>query len=200
MTRRDPRIDAYIAAAAPFARPILRELRRRVHAGCTGVVETIKWGMPAFEHHGPLAGMAAFKGHAVFGFWKHERIVRESALAKQAMGSFGRLGSVADLPSRARFLALVRHAARLNEQGVKVPRRKTVPRRPVRPPAAFQVALRKSPAARSGFAALSPSCRREYVQWIADAKRDETRDRRIRTAVAWLAKGRALNWKYECER
>lgn len=200
MPHRDPRIDAYIAAAAPFARPILRELRRRVRAGCPGAVETIKWGMPAFEHHGPLAGMAAFKAHAVFGFWKHDRIVRDSAVAKQAMGSFGRLVAVADLPSPARFLSLVRLAARLNERGVRVPRRKTVPKRPVRQPEALRVALKASAAARKGFASLSPSCRREYVQWIADAKREDTRARRVTTAVEWLAKGRSLNWKYERRR
>ena len=194
---RDPRVDDYIANAAPFARPILRELRARVHASCPEVEESIRWGMPAFLHHGPLAGMAAFKAHCTFGFWKHELLLGTKVGSAGAMGSFGRLASEADLPGKRAFAALVKEAARLNAEGIKVPREK----RGVRPAVAlhpdFERALRGNAAARKSLAAMSPSCRREYAEWVAEAKRDETRARRIAQAVEQLAEGKKLHWKYE---
>lgn len=197
MPVKDPRVDAYIAAAPDFARPILVHLRAVVHAGCPGVVETIKWRMPAFEHAGPLAGMAAFKRHAVFGFWKHELVVGDDARSRQAMGSFGCLTALSDLPPRRELVALVRKAAQLNDEGVKAPRRKTRPRRAVRLHPEFKAALARSARARATFEGLAPSHRAEYVEWVAEAKQDATRARRIAQAVEWLAQGKRRNWKYE---
>jgi hypothetical protein len=123
MTRKDPRIDAYIAKSAPFARPILKHLRRVVHAGCPGVEETIKWGMPHFVHVGILCNMAAFKGHCAFGFWKPGRLagagVRLPAATEKAMGQFGRITALSDLPSEATLRRLVKAMAAVNERAVK---------------------------------------------------------------------------------
>jgi uncharacterized protein YdeI (YjbR/CyaY-like superfamily) len=196
MGTKDPRVDAYIAKAAPFARPILEELRSRLHASCPGVVENIKWGAPAFEYEGPLAGMAAFKAHAAFGFWKHELIVQDDVKATEAMGSFGRLTSVSDLPPKSTFARYAKLAMKLNAEGIKAPRRKTAarPEAPMHPD--FEVALAKNAKAKSHYEAMAPSHQREYREWIGEAKRGETRARRIDQAIEWLAQGKPRNWKY----
>lgn len=198
MRRKDPRIDAYIQKAAPFARPVLKRIRKAVHAGCPGVQETIKWGMPAFHYEGPLCGMAAFKAHATLGFWKASLLKKGRSLhapAEKAMGQFGRISSIDDLPSERTLIALVRRAALLNEKGVKVVRTRK-PKAALPTPGDLMAALRKNGAALRAFQGMSPSHRREYVEWIVEAKRDETRARRIKTAVEWISLGRGRNWKY----
>jgi uncharacterized protein YdeI (YjbR/CyaY-like superfamily) len=195
--QRDPRVDARIARAPAFARPILEHLRDVVHAGCPEVVETLKWGRPAFEHHGLLAGMSAFTAHVVFGFWKHRLVVGDDERAARAMGSFGRITALSDLPSRTTLVRLVRKAAQLNEAGVSGPREKRGPRPPIPMHPELRRALARSKAARATFDGLSPSQRRDYLEWIAEAKRDETRERRVATAVEWLSQGKTRNWKYE---
>lgn len=201
---RDPRIDAYIAKAEPFARPILEHVRALVHEGCPEVEETIKWGMPSFVHAGGiLCGMAAFKRHASFGFWKHAEVLGEP-VASEGMGSFGKLEAVGDLPAKRQLLAYVRKAARLNEtRGQEARMRPATPRKTAasRPlpdvPADFAAALRAAPAAHAHFDAFAPSHRREYLAWIIDAKREDTRARRISQAIEWLGEGKSRNWKYE---
>lgn len=196
MPSHDPRIDAYVDRAEPFARPILHHVRALVHEACPDVQETIKWGMPAFVHAGQLlCGMAAFKRHASFGFWKHALVVGETG-ERVGMGSFGKLASVEDLPPRRTLLALVRKAVRLNEAGVKAPSAPRRARPPPQPPDDLLAALRQVPAAFATFEAFSPSHRREYVQWVLEARREETRRRRIADAVAWLGEGKPRNWKY----
>lgn len=196
MVTTDPRVDAYLQRAAPFAQPILAELRARVHQACPEVEETIKWGMPAFTYHGLLAGMAAFSKHCTFGFWKHDLVLGADPAANEAMGSFGRLTSLRDLPNQRQFARFVKAAMRLNEQGVKAPRQKTA-----KPPVAlhpeFALALRDHPEARRTLDGFAPSHRREYLAWIADAKQPATRARRIAQALTWLAEGKHRNWKYE---
>jgi uncharacterized protein YdeI (YjbR/CyaY-like superfamily) len=203
MSHRDPRVDAYIAKAAPFAQPILEHVREVVHEACPGVEETIKWGMPSFTYGGGiLCGMAAFKAHASFGFWKHALVVGEGGAdegtERVGMGSFGKLATVRDLPPKKRLLAYVKKAAALNDQGVKAaPTRKTPAARPMPVPTPeFAAALRGNKAASDAFKAFPPSHQREYVDWIAEARREETRDRRIAQAVEWIAEGKQRNWKY----
>ncbi|MFM7283372.1 MAG: YdeI/OmpD-associated family protein, partial [Planctomycetia bacterium] len=166
---------------------------------CPQLSETIKWGMPAFEYKGPLAGMAAFKQHCVFGFWKHELLLKDSARAKQAMGSFGRITSLDDLPTQAAFRTLARRAVRLNDQGVRAPRTKTRSGQSASMHPELRRALRAAPAARRFLESLPPDQQREYLDWIAEAKRDETRAQRIATAVEWLGQGKRRNWKYEAK-
>ena len=195
---RDPRIDAYIERAAPFAQPILVHLRELVHEACPGAEETMKWSMPTFMHAGGiLCGLAAFKQHASFGFWKHALVVGEGE-PRDGMGSYGKMASLKDLPPKKTLLAHVRKAMKLNEDGVKSPvRRKSAPKPPPEAPHDLAAALEKNKAAKATFDAFPPSCKREYVEWIVEAKREETRAKRLAQAVEWMAEGKRRNWKYE---
>lgn len=197
MGTRDPRIDAYIARSADFAKPILTHIRETMHVALPDVVETTKWSMPFFEHHGPLANMSAFKEHAAFGFWKGALVVGRSAGEdERAMGQFGRLTSVKDLPPKKELVALIRKAAKLNEDGVKVEKpKKSRPELPV--PAELTAALAKNRKARANFDAFPASHRREYNEWIGEAKREETRAARVKQAMEWIAEGKSRNWKYQ---
>jgi uncharacterized protein YdeI (YjbR/CyaY-like superfamily) len=198
MGKRDPHIDAYIAKAAEFARPILRHLRELVHQGCPSVQETFKWSMPAFEYRGLLCQMAAFKHHATFGFWKHELVVGKRE-EQAAMGQFGRLTSLRDLPADESMLGYMRKAAELNAAGIKAPsklRPKPGRTRDLALPGYFVAALKKNERARKNFDSFSYSHRKEYVEWLTEAKREETRQRRLEKALAMLAQNKPRNWKY----
>jgi uncharacterized protein YdeI (YjbR/CyaY-like superfamily) len=192
----DARVDAYIARAKPFARPILNHIRSVVHAACPGAAETIKWGFPHFDYKGPLCGMAAFKEHATFGFWKAKLLTEHlPKVDEKAMGQFGCLKSVSDLPRRAALARLVKAAAKLNEAGVKVERHRA-PKPALKVPAYFMAALRRNPTALAAFKSFPPSHRREYVEWVVEAKRDDTRARRLSQALERMAEGKARNWEY----
>jgi uncharacterized protein YdeI (YjbR/CyaY-like superfamily) len=194
---RDPRIDAYIAKQADFARPILEHIRRVLHEAGPELEETIKWGMPHFTYKGRLfAGMAAFKAHATFGLWQASAVIGETGAERDAMGQVGRLASIDDLPPEEELKELVRRAAAVAEQGPK-PRPKKDPKPDLPPPDDLVAALDGNSAARATFDAFPPSCRREYVEWIVDAKRPETRAKRLAQAVGWMAEGKRRNWKYE---
>jgi uncharacterized protein YdeI (YjbR/CyaY-like superfamily) len=202
----NPRVDAYLAKVQPFAQPILAHLRELVHKACPEVEETIKWSRPFFEYRGAiLCNMSGFKEHCSFGFWGEEigAVLREAAVLKEgAMGSLGRITSVDDLPSDKQMLAWIRQAAAFVDSGQYTSpiaaRHKVVKQKPsLDTPAEFKAALQRNKKAAAVFAAFSPSCKREYVEWIAEAKRDETRDKRIATAVGWIAEGKQRNWKYQ---
>jgi len=192
----DPRIDAYIAKARPFAQPILRRIRAAVHAGCPDVTETIKWSVPAFDYKGPLAGMAAFKAHCVFGFWKGPLMkTAPKGKDRRPKGEFGRFETIDDLPGEAALVRMVKEAVSLNDTGVKLPRTaKAKP--PLAAPPDMLAAIKKNKKAQQAYEAFSPSHRREYIEWITQAKTDDTRARRIATAVEWLSEGKSRNWKY----
>lgn len=195
MATKDPRVDAYIAKSADFARPILQRLRALVHRGCPEVVEGIKWGMPHFDYRGIFCGMAAFKTHCTFGFWNRAMHIDGK---KEAMGQFGRITSIDDLPDDATIVGYVEEAKRLVDAGVRVgPVRRA--RKPLPVPPALTSALKRKAGALARFRALPPSHRREYSEWIAEAKTDATREKRVTTAVAWIARGKSRNWKYEAK-
>ena len=199
MPTKDPRVDDYIAAAPPFARPILKHLRKVVHAACPGVEESIKWRMPAFTYNGQLmCGIAAFKSHATFGFWKASLLVDQgfTEAAGESLGHSGRLTSMADLPPDTRLTRMVRAAAALNEQGINVKRPKAPPKPAPKTPAYMLAALKKNKNAIAAWKAFSPSHQREYIEWITEAKTEPTRDRRLAQAVVWMAEGKPRNWKY----
>lgn len=194
MGKRDKRIDAYIAKAPDYAKPILASLRETIHDACPDCEETMKWSSPTFMYHGMLCGFAAFKQHATFGFWKHELVV--GPRVPGSMGS-GKLTSVKDLPSKKQLTTYVKKAMKLNEEGVKVPRMKSAtPKAPIAMPVDLKAALAKNAKARATFEGFSPSHKREYLEWITDAKSDETRSRRIDTAIEWMSEGKPRNWKY----
>lgn len=195
---RDPRFDTYIARQADFARPILEHLRAAVHAACPECEETLKWSMPTFMYKGGiLASMAAFKAHATFGFWKGSLIVGDGEEQKSAMGQFGRLTSVDDLPAGAVLDLLIKKAMALTDSGTRTPRPIKHPKQPVEAPADLAAALDGNPAARATFEAFPTSCKRDYVDWIVEAKREETRAKRLAQAVEWMSEGKKRHWKYE---
>ncbi|MEO5720136.1 MAG: YdeI/OmpD-associated family protein [Chthoniobacterales bacterium] len=197
MAKKDPRLDAFISEAAPFARPILKHLRKIVHAGCPQVEETIKWGMPHFDYKGMMCGMAAFKAHCVFGFWKASLIFPDDPKKEEAaMGQFGCIKSLDDLPSDKVLIGYVKKAAALNDAGIKDPK-KVKKAEPLMVPDYLTAALRANKKAGATFEKLSPSCRKEYVQWLTEAKREATREKRLATTLEWLAEGKSLNWKYQ---
>lgn len=198
MSTPDPRVDAYIAKAAPFAQPILKHLRTVVRAASPKIEETMKWGFPHFMYKGMLCGMAAFKEHAAFSFWKGSLIVDQAGnTAAKAMGHFGRLATLRDLPARNVLTRYVRAAVRLNDEGVKAPNRARAKKpRPIVMPPVLKAALAKSAKARAAFTKFSPSHQREYCEWIASAKREETRSQRLATAIEWISLGKPQNWKY----
>jgi len=198
MATKDPRIDAYIAKSPDFAKPILKHLRKVVHAGCPAVVETIKWSRPHFDHKGVMCGMAAFKEHCAFGFWNAELILKSGQNSEEsALGSFGSIRSLSDLPAEKTLIGYVKKAAALNEAGVKAKwRTERTKRKPLPMPADFAVALKKNAKAQKTFEGFSPSHRREYIEWITEAKREETRNERLSKSIEWLAEGKPRNWKY----
>jgi hypothetical protein len=196
MGKRDSRIDAYIANQRDFAKPILSYLREVVHEGCPDCEETLKWSSPSFMHHGIVCGFAAFNEHATFGFWKHDLVLGPGVGRGDAMGSFGRLTSLKDLPPKRELLGLIKKAMELNENGVKIPRDRKGPRRAIPMPGDLKSALAKSKKAKATYEAFSPSQQREYLEWITEAKLEETRKRRLDQAIEWMSEGKARNWKY----
>jgi uncharacterized protein YdeI (YjbR/CyaY-like superfamily) len=198
MGSRDARIDAYIARSAGFARPILSHLREVVHRACPGVEEDMKWSAPHFMYRGMLCGMSAFKAHCAFGFWKGSLILEGGGpKAEEAMGQFGRITALSDLPSERVMAGYIRKAMKLNEDGVKAPgRAERKPKPEATVPRDLAAALRKSARARATFEGFSPSKRREYIEWITEARTDPTRERRLATAIEWMAEGKSRHWKY----
>jgi uncharacterized protein YdeI (YjbR/CyaY-like superfamily) len=200
----DPRVDRYIEKAAKFAQPVLTHLRNLVHQACPRATESVKWGMPFFLQQGiVLCHMAAFKQHCAFGFWGPEMkkvLAKDGLVSSKAMGSLGRIAGLQDLPADRLLLRYLCQASEFVESGH---RKKSIDRKPkaakanVRVPVELSAALKKNKLAAKAFEGFSPSCRREYVEWIAAAKRPETKERRVAQAVEWIAQGKSRNWKYE---
>lgn len=201
MPTKDKRVDAYIAKSATFAQPILNHVRKLVHSAIPDVTETMKWSFPHFDYHGTVCSMAAFKEHCAFGFWKAKLMSDPAKILDQArqsaMGHFGRITSVKDLPSDKVMIAYLKEGAKLNEDGVKLPPRKKATKTELEVPVYFMTALKKNKTALSAFETFPPSHKREYVEWITEAKTEETRERRLLTTIEWLAQGKSRNWKYE---
>lgn len=193
----DPRVDAYIAKSAEFAQPILAHLRAVVHATCPEVEETMKWSFPHFMYKGMMCSMASFKAHCAFGFWKAELLMADEA-KREAMGDFGRIASLKDLPSKKVLAAYIKLAMQLNVDGVAAPARaKPATPRVTTIPDDLNAALDAVPMARQHFDAFSPSKQRDYAEWLNEAKTEATRTRRREQAIEWIAEGKARNWKYE---
>jgi len=192
---RDPRIDSYIEGRAEFARPILSWIRDRFHAAVPEVEETIKWSHPFFTLGGkPLANMASFKAHASFGFWNRQD--NETGKEGEAMGQFGRIESLDDLPPAEEVERLIREAVALLG-AAKPARSRAAPKPEAEVPPELTEALAADDAAAATFNAFPPGCRREYCEWIAEAKRPETKAKRVAEAVGWMREGKRRNWKYE---
>ncbi|SRR5581483_1612882 len=202
MGKKDPRVDAYIARSADFARPILTHIRELVHTACPEVEETLKWSSPHFMHRGMLCGMAAFKAHCALIFWKAKLIFGKSnKMMKEDEGSrghFGRITALSDLPKDKELLGYFKEAVRLNEAGIKPPpRARPKVKKELVVPDFFLAALKKNKKALAVFEAFSYSHKKEYLEWITEAKGEDTRQRRIATAIEWMTEGKSRNWKYK---
>ncbi len=199
MAKKNPRVDAYIAKAPTYAKPILDHLRAVVHEACPEVEEEMKWSRPHFMYKGLFCGMSAFKEHCAFGFWKGSLIIDNNAkVADEGMGQFGKITKVADLPSKKVLTEYIKQAKKLNDDGVQAPNRvkkKTHPELVV--PDDLAKALKRNKAAQETFDKFSPSNKREYVDWLTEAKTEATRTRRLETAIEWMAEGKSRNWKYQ---
>lgn len=199
MTPPDPRIDAYIAKSAEFARPILSRLRAVVHAACPEAEETLKWGAPSFTYRGKiLCGMAAFKQHAAFGFWQGAQVTGSGTEAvAEAMGQCGRLTQLSDLPGKRELIGYIRQSMALIDSGGKRATTKAAaPRASLDVPDDLAAALNKNAKARATFDGFAPGYRRDYIEWITEAKREDTRQRRLEQTIEWLDEGKPRNWKY----
>lgn len=202
MEEKEKPIDAYISKSADFAKPVLTHLRKLVHKTCPATEEKIKWGFPHFDYKGEMmCSMAAFKEHAVFGFWKaslmKDPVLAETARSEAAMGHLGKITSLKDLPSDKKMSAWIKEAMILNDKGIKLPARtKPNTTKQLEVPEYFSAALAKNKKARQNFDGFSYSNKKEYVMWITEAKTADTRNKRMETSVEWLAEGKIRNWKY----
>jgi uncharacterized protein YdeI (YjbR/CyaY-like superfamily) len=202
MSAMDPRVDAYIEKSAAFAKPILEKLRKLIFQAAPDVTETIKWSFPNYEVYGSmLCSMAAFKEHCAFGFWKASLLKDpEGILAlaeRNSMGHLDKLTTVKDLPADKILIAYLKEAVLLNKNKVKVVKPKTAPKKELPIPKLLAAAFKKNKKAQNAFEAFSPSQRREYIEWINEAKTDETQIRRVDMTVEWSAEGKTRNWKYK---
>jgi uncharacterized protein YdeI (YjbR/CyaY-like superfamily) len=201
MPKNEPKIDAYIAKAQPFAKPILVHIRELVHKACPDVEEKIKWGFPHFDYGGQMMmSMAAFKNHAVFGFWKaplmKDRKLLQMAQSESAMGHSGRLTSVKDLPSNKVLLGYIKEAMKLNDEGKKLPPREKKEQKELVTPSYLKTAFKKNKKAQAAFDGFPYSHKKEYIEWFEDAKTEETREKRLAQGIEWMAEGKSRNWKY----
>jgi len=197
MGTTDPRVDAYIEKSADFARPILKHLRAVVHEACPECVEEMKWSFPHFTYKGMLASMASFKQHCAFGFWKAALVMEDDARTAGAMGQLGRITALADLPPKTTLIRWTRKAKALNDAGVKAAGRRPTPRKVLKTPPDLAVALKKNQQAMAVFQSFSATKKRDYIEWITEAKNAGTRAKRLTTAIGWIAEGKSRNWKYE---
>jgi uncharacterized protein YdeI (YjbR/CyaY-like superfamily) len=201
MAKKDPRIDAYIEKSAAFAQPILKHLRKLVHLACPEAEETMKWSFPHFDYKGEMmCSMAAFKQHAVLNFWKaalmKDPSLIENAKSEVAMGHFGRIVSLKDLPADKKILGYIKEAMLLNEKGIKVAKPKPAAKAELEIPDYFTKAVKKNKKAWATFESFSYSNKKEYVEWVKEAKTAETRDKRLEQGIEWMAEGKVRNWKY----
>ncbi|WP_457128079.1 YdeI/OmpD-associated family protein [Mucilaginibacter sp. HD30] len=202
MEKYDPRVDAYIEKAADFAKPILLHVRQLVHGAAPQITETVKWGMPFFDYKGPVCQIASFKQHCAFGFWKATSLNDPQGLinpGEAAAGSFGKLTQMSDLPSDEVLVDFINQAIQLNESGVKGNMKTAAgtPKAEIPMPAYFAEALSNDSKALTTFENFSPSHKREYLEWITEAKTDATREKRVATALEWLSEGKSRHWKYK---
>lgn len=200
MEKFDERIDTYIEKAKPFAQPVLNHLRKIIHQASPLINETIKWGFPHFVYKSTLCSMASFNSHCAFGFWKSSLMSDPYQLFKEkesAMGSIGRIESLADLPIDKILTEYVLEALKIDESGVKIKKALSIPKAEIEMPIYFASELAHQPKAKEQFESFSPSHRREYLEWITTAKTEATRLKRIATTIEWLNEGKSLNWKYQ---
>jgi len=195
----DQRIDQYISNAAPFAQPILIHLRKLIHEACPEVEETMKWSFPHFDYKGVMISMAAFKAHCTLNLWKGALIpgIPNVDPGNTAMGNFGRITSIKDLPSESKLLEIFREAKRLNDENIRLPSKgKGSVAKELIVPDYLLEAIRANSAANSTWEKFSYSHKKDYVDWITGAKTEATRLKRLATSIEWISEGKNQMWKY----
>jgi uncharacterized protein YdeI (YjbR/CyaY-like superfamily) len=201
VNNKEQPVDRYIEKSLNFAKPILKHLRKLVHKACPQVEETIKWGFPHFEYRGMLCGMASFKQHCVFGFWKATLLTDRNKIlnpvGETAMGQFGKIRTLQDLPADEILIDYIKEAVKLNEDGIKIEKKpKICEKQPIDIPDDFLLAIQNNKNAVTNFSNFSNTYKKEYIEWITDAKTEKTRHKRIATAIEWIIEGKSRNWKY----
>jgi len=203
MGKTDTRLELYISKSAPFAQEILWHLTELVHEVCPDAEETMKWSFPCFMYKGSiLCNIAAFKKHCAFGFWleskmKDPKKILSRGKAKNGMGSLGKLTGIKDLPSDKILKDYIKEAMKLIEAGEKLSKKPDdKEKKTLVIPDYFKKALSKNKNALHTFENFSHANKKEYIVWITEAKRDETRIKRLETAIEWMAEGKIRNWKY----
>lgn len=202
MAHKEPAIDNYIAKSADFAKPILDHIRKLVHQACPAVEEKMKWSFPHFDYKNEMmCSMAAFKQHCVVGFWKaslmKDPVLIENARSEVSMGHMGKITSLKDLPPDKKLIGYIKEAMKLNDLGVKLPPKvKSTGSKEITMPDYFQRALNKNKKALQTFENYAYSHKKEYLEWITGAKTEETRNKRLETALEWLSEGKSMHWKY----
>jgi uncharacterized protein YdeI (YjbR/CyaY-like superfamily) len=202
MGQYDERIDAYIAKSADFAKPILNHIREMVHRVAPELSENMKWGCPFFDYKGPVCQMAAFKRHCAFGFWRENMLHDPKGYLKvdgeeSSAGSFGQILSISDLPPEEVLIDFIQQAIAINEKGVKLEKKPVTPKAELPMPADFDKLLKADLVTMGNYEKFSPSCKREYLEWFAEAKSDATREKRMQQALEWIGEGKTRNWKYK---
>ncbi len=203
MKNTNKAIDTYIDKSAAFAKPILNHIRQLVHKACPNVEEKIKWSFPHFDYKNEMmCSMASFKEHCALNFWKaalmKDPILLENARSEVSMGHFGRITSLKDLPADIKIIAFIEEAMELNDKGIKLPTRpKTIERKELVVPDYFDLAINKNKKAKATWDNYAYSHKKEYVDWITDAKSEAIRNKRMETAIEWIAEGKTRNWKYK---
>lgn len=203
MGKKNKKVDEYIAKAQPFAKPILKHLRKLVHEGCPEIEENIKWSFVSFDYKGILCSMASFKQHVAFGFWKAKLMKDPKGYLQEgkkaggsAMGNLGRISSMEDLPADKVIIDFIKQAKKLNDEDIKMPAKPKTAVKELSTPDYFLKALKKDKKALSNFEAFSPGKKKDYIEWITEAKTEVTREKRMATAVEWISEGKSRNWKY----
>jgi uncharacterized protein YdeI (YjbR/CyaY-like superfamily) len=202
MGQYNERVDAYIAKSPDFAKPILIHIRELVHRTAPELTEIIKWGFPFFDYKGPVCQMAAFKRHCAFGFWRERMLHDPKGYLKvdgeeSSAGSFGQILSISDLPPEDVLIDFIHQAIAINEKGVKVEKKPAAPKAELAMPDDFDRMLKQSLVAAGHYEKFSPSSKREYLEWFAEAKTEATREKRIQQALEWIAEGKTRNWKHK---
>jgi uncharacterized protein YdeI (YjbR/CyaY-like superfamily) len=199
--KTDSRIDDYIKKSAEFAQPILSHFRKLVHECCPDINETIKWGFPCFEFKGMVCSMTSFKAHCNFNFWKGQELSDKHGVlipvGNTDMMSFDKIKSINDLPDDTIIKDLITQAIELNKKGGdKAQKTKATPKE-IEVPKFILDALKSNTQAEETFHRFSYSHKKEYVEWICEAKKEDTKAKRIETMLEWLTEGKSRNWKYE---
>ena len=199
MGNRNKLIDEYIEKAAPFAKPILSHIRELIHEAWPEIEETIKWKVPVYEYKGIVCATGAFKTHCAFNFFK-AKLMKDpyhvfSEQFSDAAGQFGKLLTVSDLPSDSILREYIQEAAKLNTDKIKGPAKKKEDADHLIPND-LSIALKNNPIAQKQFETMSLGYKKEYIDWLLDAKMDATRQKRLETAIEWIAEGKPRNWKY----